>query len=187
MSERASSILSYVLVACALAVTASVVKRDFGATTTTGLRPGSVPDWQQYAIGGHIVGIDTASVAIVELADFECPVCRLLHATLDSLPATGVGFRLVYRHFPLRGHRFAVPAIRASECVAQQGRFAAIHDILFRYADSLGFAPWWFFARSAGVRDSVRFGMCIRATTPIASLAANTRPVGFQFAALRSY
>jgi protein-disulfide isomerase len=43
---------------------------------------------------------------------------------------------LIYIHFPLTGHRFAMPAARAAECAGNQGRFQAMYDQLFDGQDS---------------------------------------------------
>jgi protein-disulfide isomerase len=64
---------------------------------------------------------------------------------------------VVYRHLPAQGHSHAVGAVRASECAAVQGRFAAMHAALSRNADSIGVKSWAWFARAAAVPDSAQF------------------------------
>jgi len=39
--------------------------------------------------------------------------------------------RLVFKHLPLEGHRYAVPAARAAYCAGEQDRFWQFHDALF--------------------------------------------------------
>jgi len=44
----------------------------------------------------------------------------------------GESLRLVYRHFPLKGHRWAPLAHRAAECAARENRFWEYHDALYQ-------------------------------------------------------
>ncbi len=82
---------------------------------------------------------------------------------------------MLYRHFPMPNHRFAVPAARASECAGDQGRFPEMHRALFENADSLGLAPWWWFASLAGVTDSSGFAECVRSSSPLLALERDVR------------
>jgi protein-disulfide isomerase len=161
------------MVCCALIVTTLFVRREFFLPAPTGpvrMAPSVQADWQIYASSGHVLGSPDAEVTIVEFADFECPYCRKFSGYVDSLRLLGKRLRVVYRHFPLPSHRFAIPAARASECASEQGRFDAMHSVLYSRADSLGVASWWWFARLAGVSDSARFASCIRAPTPVQAI-----------------
>jgi protein-disulfide isomerase len=93
---------------------------------------------------------------------------------MDSLRALGVKIKVRYRHLPGARHRFAIPAIQASECAADAGKFESMHDMLFRHTDSLGIVPWWWFAKAAGVQDSVRFHQCMARTDRVAALTEDT-------------
>jgi protein-disulfide isomerase len=81
----------------------------------------------------HLIGPEHAPVTIVEYGDFECPNCR------QAAPAVKQLFnhfsnqvRLVYRHFPVeQAHPHALAAAEVSECAAAQGKFWAMHDLLF--------------------------------------------------------
>jgi protein-disulfide isomerase len=60
-------------------------------------------------------------------ADFECPYCAALHASLD-----GLALRVAFRHFPVRSaHPRAWAAAAAAEAAALQDRFWDMHDALF--------------------------------------------------------
>jgi protein-disulfide isomerase len=166
---------------CALVVTILLVRREVlsnaaqarAITVETGV--GRQPDWADYAVDGHSLGPLGAPLTLVEFGDFECPYCRALSVSIDSLRERYPGkIRLVYRHLPLRKHRFAVAAVRASECAHDQARFAAMHDVLYAHPDSLGVAPWSWFATQAGVLDLKQFDACITSTRPIAALARDT-------------
>lgn len=113
-----------------------------------------------------------APVTIVEFSDFQCPFCAKPVKRLDSLRAAyPTQVSIVYRHFPLPEHRYAIAAIRASECAANQGRFEAFHNVVFATQDSIGSAPWSYFARAAGVPDTALFAKCTKSDDPIAALA----------------
>jgi protein-disulfide isomerase len=74
----------------------------------------------------HLRGPQGAPLVLL-YADFECPYCAALHASLD-----GLALRVVFRHFPVRSaHPRAWAAAAASEAAALQGRFWEMHDALF--------------------------------------------------------
>ena len=75
-------------------------------------------------------------VTIVEFSDFECPFCNQVQSTLKQIMESyGKDVRLVFKHFPLEGHRNALPAARAAYCAAEQDRFWQFHDALFSAQD----------------------------------------------------
>jgi protein-disulfide isomerase len=165
------------LVLCAVSVAAATVRREFFMTQPTGpVFPlvSTEDDWAAYGSEGHVMGPDDAPVSIVEFADFTCPYCARFASYVDSMRALGVSMKVVYRHFPGQKHELAVPAVRASECAAEVGKFAPMHDALYKYQDSIGVAPWWWFARTAGLQDTDRFEACMAQTGPIPALAADT-------------
>jgi protein-disulfide isomerase len=82
----------------------------------------------------HSLGSEHARVTLVEYGDFECPSCRMAAQTpkllLDRFPNK---IRFIYRHFPLvEAHPHAFMAAESSEAAAAQGRFWAMHDVLFQ-------------------------------------------------------
>jgi protein-disulfide isomerase len=79
-----------------------------------------------------------APVTVYEMSDFQCPFCRQF--TLDALPSIERDFiqtgkvRWIFVAFPLvRLHKNAEAAAEFALCVARQGRFWDIHDLLFRH------------------------------------------------------
>jgi NhaA family Na+:H+ antiporter len=156
-----------VLVICALITTGLVVHREFFAPPASGESATHVPvlvqDWKSLVGQGVLLGPPSAPVQLIEFADFECPYCGGFHKTLKTLreryPAQ---VALTYVHFPIQGHRFALPAARAAECAGEQGRFEAMHDRLFQEQDQLGLKSWSEFATEAGVPDSDAFNACIK-------------------------
>jgi protein-disulfide isomerase len=137
--------------------------------------PVKVANWQQYAIGGHRIGPSDAPVTVVEFADFECPFCRAFE--VGALQAARTQFpnqiAVVFREWPLTGHKFAYPTARAAECAAAQGRFAAFHDLVYEEQDSLGFKRNVDFARDAGVANLDAFSKCTSDTAPVPEIEAD--------------
>lgn len=164
------------MVVCAVAVTGVTVRREFVTPPgRTGSRaPTVVKDWSRYSLGGHAIGDTNAAVTLVEFADFECPFCRRLALDVDSLRRLGTRIRTVYRHFPVPSHRFALMAVRASECASDQHGFESMHSALFAHPESLGVAAWWWFARSAGLKDSAAFESCVKRRGPLPVLDQDT-------------
>jgi protein-disulfide isomerase len=81
----------------------------------------------------HILGPEHAQVTVVEYGDYECPNCKqaapAVKLLLDHFPGS---VRIVYRHFPLEEvHPHAMHAAQAAECAGAQGKFAAMHELLF--------------------------------------------------------
>ena len=84
----------------------------------------------------NVMGSRNARVAVIEYGDFECKYCA--HVATSVLPEfkkshvdTGKAL-FVFKHFPLRNHRFAISAATAAECAAQQGKFWEMHHSIFR-------------------------------------------------------
>ncbi len=175
-SEHVKSAATIVMALCALIVTAFVVRRELRPSARSEARsPVRVEeDWAEYATSGHSLGPPGAPVTIVEFSDFQCSFCRGFAFFHDSLTSLGFPVRVIYRHYPLPIHRHAVAAVRASECAEVQGHFKSMHAALFARQDSIGVAPWWRYARTAGVRDSASFQACMESNGPIAALARDT-------------
>lgn len=83
--------------------------------------------------GAPFKGPQDAPVTMVIFSDFQCPYCSRLVSTIDQLHrqfATQV--KLVFKQYPLRSHKFAEQAARASLAAAEQGQFWPFHDELFK-------------------------------------------------------
>jgi len=87
----------------------------------------------------HILGAGNARVTLVEFGDFECPSCRQAAPAVKGLVERFSGeVRLVWRHFPLEEvHPHALEAALAAEAAGAQGKFWAMHDLLFRHQERL--------------------------------------------------
>lgn len=163
-----------VLAACAVVVTGLLIDRWLEGRGPTGQvardTGGPLPDslWQASRSEGHSIGtpptgaVDPSQATLVVFSDFECGFCaRFALATLPGLVEEhGSSLRVIFRHWPLPNHRLALPAAKAAECAAVQGRFREFHDRLFAARDSVGIVSFVQFAEQAGVADLDRFNSC---------------------------
>ncbi len=110
-------------------VTDTLPNTEEPTTTTNAVSPVTADD--------HIRGNPDALVKIIEYSDFECPFCKQLHNTLNTLideVGTSGDVAWVYRHFPLEQlhPKNAMKVAIASECAAEQGG----DDMFWKFADA---------------------------------------------------
>jgi protein-disulfide isomerase len=85
----------------------------------------------QVRMSDHVRGGSNAPITIVEYADFQCPYCQQMHASLQTAVDEG-RIRWVYRHFPLNSiHPLAFKEAEAAECAGAQEKFWEYADALF--------------------------------------------------------
>jgi len=90
------------------------------------------PPRLQLAAAGPTRGKGGAPVTIVEYSDFECPFCGRAAATIRKVESEYAGeVKVVYRDFPLPGHRGAPRAAEAAHCAGDQGKYWEMNDRLF--------------------------------------------------------
>ena len=78
------------------------------------------------------LGNPYARVKLVVFNDFECPYCSKLEASLSALEERYPSqIEIHFRDFPLTMHKQARGAHMAARCAHDQGRFWAMHDLLF--------------------------------------------------------
>jgi protein-disulfide isomerase len=107
--------------------------------------------------GARVRGAPMAPVTIVEFSDFQCPFCGAAHPDLSRLLREFDGqVKLVFKHFPLSAHSRAIPAARAAEAAAKQGKFWEMHDALFEHQRALEDADLERYAQLVGL-DMERF------------------------------
>lgn len=99
-----------------------------------------------------------AELTLVEYGDFECPFCgRATGVVADLRERLGDDLRYVFRHLPLTDvHEHAEQAAHAAEAAGAQGRFWAMHDLLFAHQDELEFEDLVGYAGDLGL-DVERF------------------------------
>lgn len=165
-SDLVANTLTAILAACAVVLTAVVVRREFFAPPATeetvGFpKPHPIKDGASLTTAGDLIGPSDAPLKLVEFSDFQCPYCRDMEATLQALRERYPSrVSVVYRHLPLRIHAHSRDAAIAAECAGVQHRFTAYHDLLFERQDSIGVTSWERFATQAGVPDTAAFHTC---------------------------
>ncbi len=76
------------------------------------------------------VGNDDAPVKLVEFFDYECPHCRNFKPILDKVEADNEGKVVTYyMMYPI--HKDSRAAAQAALAAQAQGKFRAMHDLLF--------------------------------------------------------
>ncbi len=87
----------------------------------------------------HVKGSPQNAITVIEYLDFECQACGAYHPVIKKMEAEfGEQVTFVARHFPLGGHRNAMPAALAVEAAGRQGKFWEMHDLLFERQSEWG-------------------------------------------------
>jgi protein-disulfide isomerase len=90
--------------------------------------PAALPDVPDY----RIKGAAQPKVVITEYSDFQCPNCSKAQAYLmEMVKRNDSEVAVVFRHYPLRMHRWAFLAAQAAESAGAQGKFWEYQKILF--------------------------------------------------------
>jgi protein-disulfide isomerase len=85
---------------------------------------------------GHMKGSPKAKVTIVEYSDFACQFCRKAHDMLKTEISKAYKpdqVKLVFKHYPLTSHAWALPAASAADCAEKlkPGSFWKMADFFF--------------------------------------------------------
>lgn len=109
--------------------------------------------------GAPMLGRPDAPVTLVEFSDYQCPFCQRFFATV--LPVLKKEYidtgkvRYVFRDFPLdKLHPQARKAAEAAHCAGEQGRYWAMHEVLFRNQRGLATTQLAEHAKAAGVNGT---------------------------------
>src|SRR5262245_4460695 len=103
----------------------------------------------------HALGLETALVTLVEYGDYQCPACGQAYPIIkELLGRLGQRVRLVFRNFPLAAVH--PNAEGAAEAAGAQGRFWAMHAVLFENQEALGGEDLVGYASALGL-DEARF------------------------------
>ncbi len=80
----------------------------------------------------------TFVATLVEFSDFQCPACGAFYPLVKQLEEEFKGkLKVVYKHYPLPQHQYALKAAEASEAAGAQGKFWEYHDLLFENQNDL--------------------------------------------------
>ncbi len=106
----------------------------------------------------HVLGNPRARITVVEYGDFECPTCKQAAPSVKLLlERFQAKVLFAYRHFPQEAiHPHALRAAEAAECAGGQGRFWAMHDLLFANQPHLDLKHLFAYAERVGL-DHARF------------------------------
>jgi protein-disulfide isomerase len=90
---------------------------------------------QPAATSVHGRGPEGAPLDLLEYGDYECPYCAEAYPAVKALERRlGSLLRTSYRHFPLTTvHRHAELAAEAAEAAGSQGKFWAMHSMLYKH------------------------------------------------------
>jgi protein-disulfide isomerase len=80
---------------------------------------------------GAVLGNPQGKVTLVEFSDYACSYCRQSVADVQQLIAANPDLRVVIREYPILSPQSA-DAARMSLAAAQQGKYAAFHEAMFR-------------------------------------------------------
>lgn len=87
----------------------------------------------------YVQGWVSASVALVEYGDYQCPIYGEVHQLIKAIQQQVNDLCFVFRHFPQpQIHLYALRAAEAAEAAAAQGQFWQMHDLLFTHQQALG-------------------------------------------------
>ena len=82
-------------------------------------------------------GPASAKVKVVLFSDFQCPFCKNAAGPFEDLAKKfGDKIQIVYRPFPLPGHKGADLAAEAALAANEQGKFWEYHDVLYAHMDA---------------------------------------------------
>jgi protein-disulfide isomerase len=129
-------------------------------------------------------GRPDAPIVVYEMADFQCPACRMFAMTTmrqieQEYIRTGK-VRWVYVHYPLTSiHPNAAAAAELATCAGRQGKFWALHDLLYaRQNEWSGLPePSAYFLRladSAGL-DRSRLAACVQSEAARAEVQSDAQ------------
>ena len=80
---------------------------------------------------GAVLGNPNGKVTLVEFSDYACTYCRQSVADVKQLIAANPDLRVVVREYPILRPESA-DAARMALAAAQQGKYAAYHDAMYR-------------------------------------------------------
>ncbi len=129
--------------------------------------------------GSPSKGPSDAKITIVEFSDFECPHCRVLHSTLQSIETEYPNVRIVFKNFPLTQiHPWAETAALGAHCAYQQkaSSFWQVQDLIFDNQDVISAENVWDkiigFASQAGL-DPDAMKTCMASSEAKQAIAAD--------------
>lgn len=90
------------------------------------------------AVSNNFYGQENGVITVTEYADFQCPACGGFYPVIKQVKEEFKDqIRFEFMHFPLvQIHPNAMPAHRAAQAAANQGKFWEMHDKLYEQQQS---------------------------------------------------
>ena len=83
-------------------------------------------------------GAKDGKITLIEFSDFQCPYSKRVQPLIEKLlKAYPDDLRHVYKNFPLRFHKEAIPAAKACLAAGLQGRFWEMEELIFENPKNL--------------------------------------------------
>jgi len=128
-------------------------------------QPPKAPSVELNIEGYPALGPETATVTIVDFADYKCPHCRIASDTLTQIQAEyPEQIRLVALELPILG-KTSNYAAKAALCAHQQNQYWPLHKAMFSQQDNLTSAKITELAESL-TPDKEQLRACLQAETP---------------------
>ncbi len=122
------------------------------------------------SLSAHVAGNPNAQACLVEFSDYQCPACASFAPVVsDIIQKYGDRLAIVYRHFPLDQHQYALDAALAAEAAGAQGKFWEMTEALFKQHDTLAADTGFAIARELGL-DMDQFTISVEDQTLMASI-----------------
>ena len=101
----------------------------------------------------RVQGSLSASIVLVEYADYQCPYCRKANRIVKQIQEKlGNKLAYIFRNYPLQDlHPNALHAAIAAETANIQGKFWEMHDMIFENQRSLEDASLLNYAKEIGL------------------------------------
>lgn len=132
-------------------------------------------------------GDPNARFTFVEWADFECPHCAVMFASMEEVLVENKDVKLYYRHYPISQacnrfveggrHENACQAAAASECARLQGRFWELSGQMFKNQEYLGKDDVRFMVEQVGM-DPKAFETCMNDPATAQAIVADVEGGG---------
>ena len=106
--------------------------------------------------------LGSGSIALIEFSDFQCPFCGVY--ARDTFPRLKAEFidthsiQYAARHLPLPTHPYAPTAANAAQCAADQSKYWAMHELLFRSQHALTIPELKTYGTDIGLKSGPYFG-----------------------------
>ena len=159
--EVLSALASAALLVAAITVTWNTLAKPKPPARVEPKVPSSVQSLQGIPLKGSL----SATVALIEYSDFQCPFCRTFATEilpkLEEKYISSGRVLLAFRHYPLEQiHPLARGAAEAAACAFRQNRFWEMHDQFFKKDASID-AVGLFSAASQSRVDPDEWQKCV--------------------------